>query len=347
MSNYTTEVRFIVEQASGLNASVGYNSINKMISSALPKIFDFDFPIFDESYRSILETKILKHYYTREIGFETVGLWKLRLDTKLNEIMPYYNKLYESQLLEFNPLYDVDYTVARSVQGNDTRNDTTNETRNEERTQTEKGTKTTNENKEKTENWNESNIKNDSGSRTENYSEDNEINNTSNESVNGNSTVNDNKTNKDVYSDTPQGALTGLESGEYMSNARIISDLGNSSSESEYSTDGSNARTETLNKDVSVEHENDSKENRTHSLTGKDTNNISGNTENTISGNIENTNNSTFNSVVNNTEEYLERVHGKRGGENYSTLLQKYRDTFLNIDMMVIDELNDLFMLVW
>ena len=51
------------------------------------------------------------HYYTREIGFETVGLWKLKLQTKLNEIMPYYNKLYETELLKYNPLYDVDMTT--------------------------------------------------------------------------------------------------------------------------------------------------------------------------------------------------------------------------------------------
>ena len=59
-------------------------------------------------FRSILEKKILKHYYTIEIGEETVGLWKLRLNAKLNEIMPYYNKLYLSELMEFNPLYTSD-----------------------------------------------------------------------------------------------------------------------------------------------------------------------------------------------------------------------------------------------
>ena len=57
------------------------------------------FPIFDENYRSVLETKILRHYYTREIGFETVGLWKHYLKTKLNEIMPKYNKLYEASIV--------------------------------------------------------------------------------------------------------------------------------------------------------------------------------------------------------------------------------------------------------
>lgn len=37
----------------------------------------------------------------------------------MNEIMPYYNQLYESQLLTFNPLYDKDLTTTgtRTDQG--------------------------------------------------------------------------------------------------------------------------------------------------------------------------------------------------------------------------------------
>lgn len=108
MSKYTTEVRFICEEYAGCTESQDNNKVNEVISLALPKIFDFDFPIFDESYRSTLERKIIRHYYTREIGYETVGRWKMALQTKLNEIMPYYNKLYESELLEFNPLYSHD-----------------------------------------------------------------------------------------------------------------------------------------------------------------------------------------------------------------------------------------------
>ena len=68
MSKYTTEVRFICEQASGLTESKGYNDTNSIIDLAIPKIFNFNFPIFDEGYRGVLERKILKHFYTREIG---------------------------------------------------------------------------------------------------------------------------------------------------------------------------------------------------------------------------------------------------------------------------------------
>lgn len=105
MSKYTTEVRFIAENFAGLTESVGNSKRKEIVSLALPKIFNFDFPIFDESYRTVLETKIINHFYTREIGYETVGRWQMALENKLNEIMPYYNKLYESELLDFNPLY--------------------------------------------------------------------------------------------------------------------------------------------------------------------------------------------------------------------------------------------------
>ena len=117
MSKYTTEVRYICETASGLSESVGYNDVDTVLDNSVDKIFDFDFPIFDENYRNVLERKILLHFYTREIGFETVGLWKLKLKMKLNEIMPYYNKLYNSELIEFNPLYTVNKTIHRGGDG--------------------------------------------------------------------------------------------------------------------------------------------------------------------------------------------------------------------------------------
>ena len=120
MSIYTTERRFICESLAGQTESQGYDQVNWIIEQAAPKIFSFDFPMFDESYRSVLEKKILKHYYTREIGLETYGLWQLKLDTKMNEIMPYFNQRYKSETLEFNPLYDFDVTRDHKNQKDET-----------------------------------------------------------------------------------------------------------------------------------------------------------------------------------------------------------------------------------
>lgn len=118
MASYTTQVRTICEMYSTKKRS-GYADIPDVIFEACPKVFDFTYPIFDESYRRVLETKILMHYYTREICEETVGLWKLRLMARLNEIMPYYNQLYESELLKFNPFFDVDYTTTHKGRANE------------------------------------------------------------------------------------------------------------------------------------------------------------------------------------------------------------------------------------
>lgn len=126
MGKYTTELRFICETEAGLTESKGFNDVDQIITDAAPKIFSFDFPLYDESYRVVFEKMILRHFYSREIGYETYGLWKLKLWDKLNLIMPYYNEMYKSTLLQFNPLYDVDYTVEHEGEGSGTNSDTEN-----------------------------------------------------------------------------------------------------------------------------------------------------------------------------------------------------------------------------
>ena len=117
MAKYTTELRTICESLGGYVEGQDYSNVNEVIEKARPLIFDFDYPIFDETYRPVLENKILKRYYTREISGESFGIWKLWLNTRLNEIMPYYNKLYLSELIEFNPMYDVDLTTDKLGHG--------------------------------------------------------------------------------------------------------------------------------------------------------------------------------------------------------------------------------------
>lgn len=215
MSKYTTELRFICEFEAGYDESQGYKKVNDVISKALPKIFDFDFPIFDPSYRTLLCTKIIKHYYTREIGEETYGLWKLRLETRMNEIMPYYNKLYTAWLQEFNPLYDTDLTRDHVL----TRESNTD------------------------------------GSQ--------------------------NGTTRVLFSDTPQGSLQNVENETYLTNA---------------------TKTTTDN---------------------------------------------TYGEDYDSTDDFLEHVRGKSSGVSYSKMLDEYRKSLLNIDLMVINELKDLFMNIW
>lgn len=293
VSKYTTELRFICETEAGISESVGYSGVNEVIQKAIPKIFSFDFPIFDESYRNVLETKILKHYYTREIGLETYGLWKLKLDTKLNEIMPYYNELYKSTLLEFNPLNDVDYTEETKSNKNEEGNgnktsDTNRDTKN---------TRTT------TSNSNE-NGQNDLAER--NSSEYDTASNT---------------TNTRKYSDTPQGSVNDViyDDNAYLTNVTFdyneqkIDEAGISYKDStEYTK---NNKTDNVNENGTINENANTKE--------------------------------ITNNTISTTEEYIKNITGKTAGTSYSKLLLEFRETLVNVDMMVIEKLSELFMNLW
>ena len=287
MSKYTTEVRFICESKSGLENSKGCDDVDEILNNSWNKIFTTKAEIFDENYRAVICKKILKHYYLREICSETVGIWKLWLNTRLEEISPYYNQLYKSALLEFNPLYDVNITRThnRTIDENKTENGTSTET------STDKNT--------------------GSGTRDNTTSGTNKNSGTSNVSNSGSSNS------KDLYSDTPQGALTGVETETYLTNARKISNTDSSTSESTNSGSGEYKDTGNVK----------------YSDTSDRTNTKNGSNSNT--------------GTLNNTEEYLETVSGKQGSGSYSIMLKEYRDTFLNIDRMVIAEFDDLFFGLW
>ena len=342
MSKYTTEVRYICEMAAGLSESTGFNNVEQVLHSAHNSVIG-DYPIFDETYRETLNTKILKHYYTREICEETVGLWKLRLNSRMNEIMPYYNKLYSSELLNFNPFYDVDLTT-NHLRNEDTKGNLISKTKDDRNDSKNAGS-------ELERNSVVNNTREDETSRnsnTETMAENQNASTNRNEThsgVNAFAENSDTKNQKDKYSDTPQGGIIGLESGTYLTNARIID-------ASETGKQQTNQQTDAIG---STEYnENGSSKDSTNS-SGTEHFNTVGKSENKDS--TKTATSETFNSnangerndenTINTTEDYLEHVHGKRGGTSFSKMLSEYRETFLNIDRMIIDELSDLFFGLW
>lgn len=181
------------------------------IEKAIPIIFDFDYPVYNQETKSRIEKKIIMHYFMREICAESYGMWKFWLNEKMNMIMPYYNELYKSAAIEFEPLSDSNYTITKSYD----------------------------------------------------------------EKVTGSS--NSNTINKN--SDTPQGGLNGLRNDTYLSSASIGEDEGESNSQ----------------------------------RNGMDSQTIS----------------------------------GKVGHQSYASMLKEYRETLLNIDGMIINELEELFFQLW
>ena len=300
MSKYTTEVRFICENYAGLNESEGYGKIADIIANSRSKVFDFDYPIFDEAYRSVLETKILKHFYLREICAETVGIWKHFLDMRMNEIMPYFNKLYESELIEFDPLYDVDltkdYKKDSKGMGNENEVLNGNVVNNAEMQEVYERNLTTN-------------------------AENNTQGETSKSGTEGDVRKN---TRWDIYSDTPQGGLTNVENETYLTNARKIVDDGTGS---EKSIDITDTRDDTTTYEETEGGESNTNKNETSTKKTND--------ERTRTRNLQD------------LEDYIEHIKGKTGGTSFSKLLQEFRETFLNIDVMIIERLNDLFFGLW
>lgn len=79
-----------------------------------------EYPIFDEDYRKVLNQKILSRYWFREIGQETPALFRFMLKRKLNEIMPFYNELYNTAKADIDPLNNVDVTTEHDGKANRT-----------------------------------------------------------------------------------------------------------------------------------------------------------------------------------------------------------------------------------
>lgn len=286
MSKYTTELRYLIEN----DFDIGLKN----------------YPIFDENYRELLNQKIINHYYFREIGMETAELFKRYLNTTMNEIMPYYNQLYKSELLEFNPFYNVDKTIVSDKNNNSVSDFIGNTTG-----------------------------KNQQNADTENTQTNNGKQQTTTaatsvgESV-GNSKGSGKTTNKSkrVSSDTPQGFLSinSIDSETYASAA----EMANGETVNEFTVNDTKATSS-------------NSENGTTDQTNVAETKAKGNTTSNATTETDTANKTTSNDF----ENYVSHVIGKTEGETYSEMLLKFRDTFLNIDMMIIDELKTCFMMIY
>ena len=96
--------------------------------------FDFEYPLAEGMNKADFETMILNHFIMRRIGYETVTAFKIALNVKLNEIMPMYNKMFDS-IQDWNIFADGetttrDYTDDRTTSGDNTINTVNNTTGN-------------------------------------------------------------------------------------------------------------------------------------------------------------------------------------------------------------------------
>ena len=105
MATYTMPLKAIIEQPTQNRNDL---TLKQRLEVGRVNFFkDIDYPIFNENYRSEFETKFIRYFYNKEIGFETESLFKFELETWLQINMPYYNQLFESELLEYDPLTNI------------------------------------------------------------------------------------------------------------------------------------------------------------------------------------------------------------------------------------------------
>ena len=217
------------------------------INQLLKNGFDFglqEYPIYKEEHRLELNSKILNHFKYCEIGFETPTLFKDRLNERMGIIMPYYNQLYKSCDIEYNPLFNIDLTETYESQGGVV-------------------------------------------SKSENNSN----------GVTKDILISENKS-KNINTDVPQ-TLTSF-------------DVATDGEKGIYMTDGNYSNEKNTNTD-SVSNENKSKSNDS-----------------------QNTN-----------QTYTKKTKGSSAGLAFSTAIKKDRETYINIDQMIIEELEDLFISLW
>lgn len=391
MSNFTTQVRYLCESFGG--EAHGVREIDNQIKIANRTIFDFDYPIFDNNYKEELELKIIRHYYMREIGAETFGLWQLYLCDKMNEIMPYYNQLYTSTLLKLEPLINLSTSNAETESENYTGNEVTGSVKD---TSINEST-----NSSLSDTW---------GSRLDNHSEGNNssdssssatsqassgrvstpgvvttVQNTGSSTDSSNSSATDSQTsptksvNKstswNVNSDTPQGGLNNITGGatavddDYIGKphggnqyASSVDEATNTSKSettagtttTSSSSSGNSASNSTSMTSMSghddVHTDDSSSENRYVASKGNNTADAYEQKSGTDShsGNasrlyVDKVNNDTTHDSNSSRAKNLYNTIKGLSGVSQSKLLQEWRETFLNIDKQIIEDLGVLF----
>ena len=343
MSKYTTELRYICESLAGDKESSGYSKTADVIERARTKLFDFEYPIFDKEYKKPLETKIIKHFYFNEIGMETYGQFKMFLDARMNEIMPYYNQLYKSEMIKFDPMTDFDYQVTGDKTGTGTKDTTSSNDRERELTSDSNREYTNTGKIEHTISGNTQETVNSKTTDVDNV----KTNETRKEDTNGSITSDTNTTDTkmDLYHDTPQGSLQTINDSTYLTNARKITDnndvgyQGNTNETKNITGNSTSDRNDT----VTLESGKKISDTKTDTDKHEDTDNE------TKQGTENETINDTGkeNMQFKNVDEYAEHHFGKSIGKNFSEMLMDFRKTFLNIDAMIIKDLEDLFFGLW
>ena len=375
MSNYTMELRHICEHYAGLTPEeIMFASPDEIISDARTHVFDFDYPLYDPDHKAELESKIIYHYYMREISAETPGLWKLFLARTMREIMPYFNELYHSADLEYNPLHDVDLTRTHSGLASGTssnQNDRTGQTAGTGQIAVqEAGTSANTRNEtravDETVNTETESDGRGTSSKTTNTSTETDTETNATGSKTSSAEYEDHSTERNAYSATPESTIQGVEGVGGSSTNNVSADYwltdyrkitlakNGESSATENTTNHETGHSESTGTQTETGNTTDHNEVTGSTVTDRDeTGTVTDNGSTTGSRNESSTTagssneHSTGSANFQNSDDWTETVTGKQGSASYAAMILEYRETILNIDMMIIEALEPCFMQIY
>lgn len=300
MSVYTLSIAEYIRtfQKTGMN-------FNDKIEEGRKHIFSFSYPWYSEDADSKVEFERLfcMHYWTDEIGFETLELFKMKLCETLTREMPYYKQLFDTTQIEYNPLVNFERTGK------------TEDSRKKEQDATTKG--------ENNKNGSINETKKDifDGNTSANTTGESNSKNEHTSSQNATSKTTNNSSDEHLESDNPQINYSGAD---YASKLLRTDNTGYT-----HITDNSNSEG------------NENFTNTKNETNKSNTTNINDSTRNNIiteSVNHNQNSNSTENEHItsNNVES------GFSGSK--PTEILRYRETIININNMLIDKCEPLFM---
>lgn len=375
MSNYTMELRHICEHYAGLTPEeIMFTDPLEIISAARTHVFDFQYPLYDPDHKEELEHKIIEHFYLREISAETPGLFKMFLRRTMNEIMPYFNQLYYSADLEYNPLHDVDITRTHSGLASGTssnQNDRTGQTAGTGTlTAQDAGTSSNTRNEtravDETVNTETETEAHGTSSKTTHTETETDTSTSANGTKNSTAEYEDHSTERNAYSATPESTIQGVEgvggnttnnvSADYwLTDYRKITLSKNGESEAhETTTNTETGHSESEGNQTETGTTSDTSEGTGSTVTDRDetgTITDNGTTANSRNENTTSTGSSnehaTGSANFQNSDDWTETVTGKQGTASYSAMILEYRETILNIDMMIIEALEPCFMQIY
>ena len=371
MARYTTQVRTICEKYAGRENAGDFDEIDQIIADSREKIFTADYPIYEGGSKAALETKILKHYYMREIGLETVGIWKHYLNTRMLEIMPFYVDYWQNSLnrLKIDGTVDlhriIEETGTEAGTNTGTRDISGTDSKTYGKANTRSGNISTQDATANTKTGSietaDATASTKTGSISQGGTDTNVKTGSEQMGYNSTETRTPNTTTKDKYSDTPQNTLENVDQDTYLTNYRVVTETGTEGT-AKTGTDTKTFQqvqdqrtlntTETYNqvKDQKsgtiTETFNQVKDQKSGSVT-ETFNSVKDQESGTDTGSSESTQTDDF---ARTGEHHFTRTEDTTGIGSSAELIAaraKILELLVNVDMMIISDLSDLFMRIY